>query len=166
MKKTLVFLLPLCWLLAACPATPPSPVAAPTPDPKTPPSESVIPNCPPGQMDRACPSLPDGTPDPDKRNKIKIVVSAAGVKAKPSVVCTSSGDTIAVTVVGIPADVDVKAATVPKDGENGWILSMRTGDGTMSIVVPEEEEVPEGDYGYFAMTSNGKCVDPMIRVDN
>ena len=164
MNKKFIFLLPLCCLLAACPATPPSPIAAPPPDPKMPPSASLIPNCPPGQMDRTCPSLPDATPDPDKRNKIKIVVSAAGVKAKPSVVCTSSGDTIDVTVVGIPDHA--KVATVPKDAADGWILNSRTGDGTMSIVVPDEDNVPEGDYEYFAFSSTGKCVDPVIRVDN
>ena len=147
MNKTFALLLPLCWSLAAC---------APTTQ-----SASVIPNCPPGQTDRACPSLPDGTPDPAKRNKIKIVVSAAGVKAKPSVVCTSPGETITVTVVGIPANA--KVATVPKDGADGWILSSRTGEGTTSIVVPGTTS--DGDYGYFAMASTGKCVDPMIRVD-
>lgn len=156
MNKTLTLLPPLCCLLAACPATPKA-------GPAGPPSESVIPNCPPGETANRCPSLPDGTPIPSKRNKIKIVVSAHDVKAQPPVVCTSAGEEITVTVVGIPTDEDVIAATVPKDGEHGWILSMRTGDGTMSIQVPASTD--EGDYGYFAMTSSGKCQDPKIHVD-
>ena len=164
MNKTLISLLPLCWVLAGCSETPRSATAIPSSAPVAPPSASVIPNCPPRDTDRACPSLPNGLPDPSKRNKIKIVVSAVDVKAKPSVVCTSSGDTIVVTVVGIPDHA--KVATVPKDGADGWILSSRTGEGTMSILVPDEEDVPEGDYGYFAFSSTGKCVDPVIRVDN
>jgi hypothetical protein len=122
-----------------------------------------MPNCPPGKTASKCPSLPDGTPIPGKRNKITIVVSAQDVKAQPPVVCTSAGERIDVTVVGIPAGVDVKAATVPKDGEHGWILSMRTGDGPMSIDVPLS--TTKGYYGYFAMTSSGKCQDPKIHVD-
>jgi hypothetical protein len=142
MNKAAIVLAPLCCLLAACASKAPSV-----------PSESFIPNCP---------KVPTNRPCPNRRNEIKLVVSAAGIDAQPPVVCTSSGDTITVTVVGIPANANV--ATVPKNGDHGWILSSRTGDGTMSIVVPNT--TLEGDYGYFAMESTGKCVDPMIRVDN
>lgn len=147
MNKTLTLLLPICWLLAACAAKPPS--------------GSVISNCPPGQTARVCPQGPDGHPDPDKRNKIRIVVSAAGVDVKPHVVCAHAGTTITATVVGVPTNA--KVATVPKDGDDGWILSMRTGEGTMSIDVPPS--TPDGYYGYSAISSTGKCQDPKIHVD-
>lgn len=146
MKKTLLVLAPLCCLLAACASTTPS--------------ASFIPNCPAGPTADTCPQGPDGRPVPSKRNQIKIVVSADDIKVQPPIVCTSPGDTITVTVVGIPTNARV--ATVPKDGADGWILSSRTGDGTMSIEVPD---VPDGDYSYFAMTSTGKCQDPKIHVD-
>jgi hypothetical protein len=73
-----------------------------------------------------------------------------------------AGTTIEVEVVGIPTD-SVVVATVPKDADNGWILNARTGEGTMSIVVPGATTT--GDYGYFAMSSTGKCVDPIIHVN-
>ena len=141
MNKILIPLLPLCCLLAAC--------AAETP------RSAFIENCPEGPPADRCLG---------ERNKIKIVVSAAGVMVQPTIVCSGPAESIAVDVVGIPAHA--KVATVPKDGADGWILSSRTGEGTMSILVPDEEDVPEGDYGYFAFSSTGKCVDPVIRVDN
>ncbi len=140
MKMTLILSLPLCCLLAACAETPRS---------------AFIENCPGGPPADRCP------PGLDKRNKINIVVSAVDVKVQPTIVCTSPGDRIAVNVVGIPANA--KVATVPKDSADGWILSSRTGDGTMSINVPQG--TPEEDYSYFALASTGKCVDPMIRVE-
>lgn len=136
MNKKLILLLPLCCVLAACAGKPRS---------------AFIENCPEGPPADEC--LGD-------RNKVKIVVSARDVKVQPTIVCTSPGDTIAVDVVGIPANA--KVATVPKDSDDGWILSSRTGDGAMSIEVPD---VPYKDYPYFAMASTGKCVDPMIRVE-
>jgi hypothetical protein len=137
MNKTLIFLLPLCCLLAACVETPRS---------------AFIENCPEGPPADKCVG---------ERNKIKIIVSARDVKVQPTTVCTSPGETIAVDVVGIPAHA--KVATVPKDGADGWILSSRTGDGAMSIMVPQE--TPDGDYSYFALSSTGKCLDPMIHVE-
>jgi hypothetical protein len=138
MNKTLISLLPLCCLLAAC--------AADTP------RSAFIENCPEEPPADRCMG---------ERNKIKIIVSARDVRVQPTTVCTSPGETIAVDVVGIPAHASV--ATVPKDGVDGWILKSRMGDGAMSIMVPQE--TPYGDYPYFALSSTGKCVDPMIRVE-
>jgi hypothetical protein len=141
MNKTIFVLVPLCCLLAACASKAPSASSA-----------SFIPNCPEVPTNRPCPS---------QRNEIRLVVSAVGVDPRPSVVCADKGATIEVTVVGIPANAVV--ATVPKDADDGWILSAITGEGTMSIVVPED--TPDGKYGYFAMASTGKCVDPIIHVN-
>jgi hypothetical protein len=140
MNKTLILSVPLCFLLAACES----------PAPKTQ-STAFIPNCP---------KVPTNRPCPAQRNEIRLVVSAGGVDPRPPVVCTSAGDTIAVTVHGIPDHA--KVATVPKDGVDGWILSSRTGDGEMSIAVPQG--TPGGDYHYFALASTGECVDPVIRI--
>lgn len=137
MNKILIPLLPLCCLLAAC--------AAETP------RSAFIENCPEGPPADRCLG---------ERNKIKIVVSAAGVMVQPTIVCSGPAESIAVDVVGIPAHA--KVATVPKDGADGWILSSRTGDGVMSITVPQG--TPYGDYPYFALSSTGKCVDPVIRI--
>jgi hypothetical protein len=138
MNKSLIFLLPLCCLFAAC--------AADTP------RTAFIENCPEESPADRCVG---------ERNKIKIIVSARDVKVEPKMVCTRPGETIAVDVVGIPAHA--KVATVPKDGTNGWILSSKTGEGATSIMVPEGTSY--GDYSYFALSSTGQCVDPMIRVE-
>ena len=144
MNKTIFVLVPLCCLLAACASkAPPAPPA---------PSASFIPNCP---------EVPTARPCPGQRNEIRLVVSAVGIDPRPSVVCADKGATIEVTVVGIPANAVV--ATVPKDADNGWILSAITGEGKTSIVVPED--TPDGKYGYFAIASTGKCVDPIIHVN-
>lgn len=140
MNKTIFVLVPLCCLLAACAA-----------NDQPAPSASFIPNCP---------EVPD-RPCPGPSNTIRLVVSAAGIDPRPSRVCVDAGATIEVDVVGIPANAVV--ATIPKDADYGWILNARTGQGTMSIVVPGG--TPTGDYGYFAMSSTGKCVDPIIHVN-
>jgi hypothetical protein len=148
MKKTIIPLVPLCCLLVACAS-----------------DKQVVPaymNCPQGPVERECPTLPNGTPDPAKRNKIQLVVSAKGIEPRPAVVCAKPNTTITVTVVGIPGDA-TRVATVPKDDADKWILSSRTGNGVMSIKVPDGTS--EAFYEYLAMTSTGKCVDPMIHVD-
>ena len=67
-------------------------------------------------------------------------------------------------VNGVPDKDKVVVATVPKNAANGWILSQGIGDGnTFDINVPGS--IDDDFYGYFAMSSTGKCVDPMIRVD-
>lgn len=147
MKKTIFVLVSLCCLLAACAAEKNALLA--------------IDHCPPGPTAKRCPSLPDGTPDPAQRNRIHLVVSAAGINPQPPVVCSSPGEIITVTVTGIPNNA-AQVATLPKDADNAWILSARTGNGEMSIKVPEE--TPLGKYPYSAMTDKGQCVDPIIHL--
>jgi hypothetical protein len=147
MKKTIIMLVPVCCLLAAC----------------APEKEAMLhpENCPSGPADRNCPKLPDGTPDPAHLSKVRLVVSAAGINPQPPAVCTNAGDVIKVTVVGIPDTAII--TTAPKDDVNAWILSSRTGVGDMSIKVPDA--TPTGDYEYLAITTTGKCVDPIFHVN-
>lgn len=145
MNKAIIVLAPLYFFLAACEATPPA--------------EPVTLNCPTGPVAEVCP------PGLDKRNKITIKINPAGIQVTPPVVCASPATTITATVeaaASVPADFTV--TTVPKDAANHWIFSSREGVGTMTIDVPSVT-VKDRDYGYFVMTSTGKCLDPMIHVN-
>jgi hypothetical protein len=145
MNKILTLMLPLCALMAAC---------APLHE-----STAVIPNCDAGPVAAVCP------PGLENRNKIKIHITPADVKATPPIVCATRGGTITATITkaaSVPSDVVV--ATVPKNASNGWILNSRIGVGTMLIDVPNTTEIGTH-YGYFVMTSTGKCEDPKIHVD-
>jgi len=147
MNKTLTLLLPLFCLLAACPTT--------TTD------RSVKLVCPDGPTADTCP------PGLEYRNKVTIRVTPGNIQVTPPVVCADPGGTIEATIEvanGVPDKDEVVVATVPKNAVNGWILGQGTGDGnTFHIKVPGS--VDDDFYGYFAMASTGKCLDPMIRVD-
>ncbi len=145
MNKALTILVPLCFLLAACPSTPRS--------------AAFIPNCPSAPGVDVCPS------GLDERNKIKIHVTRKGVNTTPRVVCAARGTTITATLTKAESVPDgVLVTTVPKDGADGWVLSTGTVPGTLKIEVPETIGV-DTYRDYFVMTSTGKCEDPMIYVD-
>ena len=143
MNRTLIVLVPLCCLLAACNSTPPN--------------ASFVLNCRSEPTDVCPPGL-------DKRNKIKIHVTPAGVMATPPVVCATKGTTVTATVTKAESVPDgVLVATVPKDGEDGWVLGADNAPGQILIEVPATTDLD--DYGYFVLASTGKCLDPIIRVD-
>jgi hypothetical protein len=147
MNKSLTLLFPLCCLLAACPSTPPA--------------KSARLDCPDGPAADICP------PGLEYRNKVTIRVTPGNIQVTPPVVCADRGGTIEATIEianGVPDEDEVVVATVPKNAVNGWILSQGTGDGnTFEIKVPGS--IDYDFYGYYAMASTGKCLDPMIRVD-
>lgn len=145
MNKILTLMLAFCAMMAAC-----APSA---------PTMSSIPNCPSGPPANACP------PGNQDRDKIKIHVTPAKVNVTPPIVCAARGATIKATITAaanVPTPFQV--ATVPKDAAHGWVLNLGTGPGTMDIKVPDAAVVGTH-YGYFVMTSTGKCVDPRIHVD-
>jgi hypothetical protein len=82
-------------------------------------------------------------------------------------VCTDKGGTVTATVKianGVPDPDNVEVVMVQKDADDGWILNSRTGPGDILIDVPSSTVVGTH-YGYFVITSTGKCLDPMIHVD-
>jgi hypothetical protein len=149
MNKTLTLLLPLCCLLAACPTAPPS--------------DSVILDCPAGPSADVCP------PGLENRNKVTIRVTPGNIQVTPPVVCADAGGTIEASIEvanGVPNPDEVVVSTVPKNAVNGWILSQGIGDGnTFDIHVPDLKSIKKGQYGYFAMSSTGQCVDPIFHVN-
>lgn len=147
MNKNLSLMLPLCVVMASC---------APQQ-----PSTSFILNCPSGPAANVCP------PGNQNRDKVKIQVTPSQVQVAPPIVCTDKGGTVTATVKianGVPDPDNVEVVMVQKDADDGWILNSRTGPGDILIDVPSSTVVGTH-YGYFVITSTGKCLDPMIHVD-
>ena len=94
--------------------------------------------------------------------EVKINVNNPKPKADPQTICAAPGQTIEVTIN--PPKSGVTVVAVPKNAKNGWILATNVSDqNKMYITVPVGLKVKE-EFDYLFMMSNGKCVDPRIRI--
>lgn len=138
MKKCILFTLPLSVLAIACAQEGPiQPMECQTMD---------IGVC-------------QGTPDSPMDININV---QSGLTVAPPNVCVRKGKVLDVKVT--PPDTKVTVATVPKIPANTWMSGINIPDsGGFKIPVPGD--LPDGDYDYHIVATNGYCYDPRIHVN-
>ena len=94
---------------------------------------------------------------------VTINVSAKSIVAAPPNVCAAEGEDIVFTIV--PPNTETKTvAVIPKNPLHIWLIGTNFPDGG-EIIIPVPDTLPEDDYNYTIITSDGKCLDPRIHVN-
>ena len=138
MNRTILLLIPLCGILAACAATGPL-TCVPYSGPER--------ECSAGQD----PNVPHVT-----INYNSMIVAPPCVRARP-------GTEMVVNLVPKAKNEAGAARIFPKNAAHTWLNG--TNDSNKDeIRIPIPDDLPEGDY-WYGFEFNDKCVDPRVHIE-
>jgi hypothetical protein len=137
MKKTILFIIPLCLLAIAC-----TKKAA---------IQSLA--CYTANVTDTCTS---------NGQKVTInVASASGLTVAPPNVCAKAGTAVNFQVK--PDNTEVIVVTFPKNQANKWMTKVNKPNPEFDMDVPPAASVGDT-FDYYIVATNGKCYDPKITV--
>lgn len=143
MKRKILFVLPLSWVLVSC-----APALVATP----------------GACHIAS-IIPAKCHDPAHRNDPKVTFNTITLKANPPNVCAEPGSTLEISIVPPAKNKVGSVAVSAKDPLDSWLAGTNAPDkGKIKILIPEWVTYDDYDYGFT--TFDGKCLDPRVNVDH